>query len=95
MKTQCTVCLHARRSEVETALAGKTPLREIARQFGVSKDSVRRHRLRHMRDIPDPFTVEILPCPVHGATSYRFEGQAWVCGWCVPWDGKLAYWRRA
>ena len=47
METQCSVCRHERRGEVESALAGKTPLREIAHQFGVGKDAVRRHRL-HM-----------------------------------------------
>lgn len=95
VRTQCTVCLHTRRAEIEAALAGETPLREIARQFGVSKDSARRHRVRHMRDIADPLTVEIGPCPVHGATSFRFEKGTWVCGLCSPWDGDLAYWRHA
>jgi len=93
MRTQCTVCLHTRRPEIEAALAGETPLQEIAGHFGVSKDSARRHRVRHMSDIPNPLTVEITPCPVHGATGFRFEGQEWVCGLCNPWDGSLSYWR--
>ena len=90
MKTQCTVCFHARRSEIETALADKIPLREIAREFGIGKDSARRHRL-HMTPIPQPPSVagpRYAPCPKHPFASYTFKGERRICYTCSPWDGK-------
>lgn len=46
--TQCRVCLHDERSRVEVLLARGTALRYIAKKFGLSKDSLSRHRKNHM-----------------------------------------------
>ena len=48
MGSQCTVCMSTRRPEIELGLASKTPVRTLARKFEVSKDSLYRHRRRHM-----------------------------------------------
>ena len=45
MPRTCTVCNHPDRESIDRALViDKTPLRDIARQWRVSKDSVARHR---------------------------------------------------
>ena len=48
--SQCSVCAHPRRAEVEGALlAGTAPLEQVAAAAGgLSRDGVRRHRDRHL-----------------------------------------------
>lgn len=44
MSLRCTICNHDDREAIDKALLLGTPLRDIARQFGVSKDAPSRHR---------------------------------------------------
>src|SRR5436190_6958938 len=44
MPNTCTICKHQGRLEIESALARGESLRDIARQFGASKDAVNRHQ---------------------------------------------------
>lgn len=44
----CTVCRHANRREIDLQLVSHTPLRDIARRYGVSKDALARHRANHL-----------------------------------------------
>ncbi|MEV7633616.1 hypothetical protein AB0N64_14550 [Microbacterium sp. NPDC089318] len=49
----CTLCRHAQRAEIERTLAsGTATYRAIARQFGLSRDAVRRHVDAHL-DVAD------------------------------------------
>jgi hypothetical protein len=45
---QCAVCTHPDRTRIELLRVSGIPLRAIAEQFGVSKDSVHRHFLSHV-----------------------------------------------
>lgn len=44
MPRSCTICLHAERDAIDAALLAQQPLRDIARQYRVSKDALSRHR---------------------------------------------------
>ncbi len=44
MARQCTVCSHLRRAEIDHAIAAGQSFRDIARQFGLDKMAVSRHR---------------------------------------------------
>ena len=44
MPRTCTVCTHPQRSEIEAALLDSASLRDIARQWRVSKDALARHK---------------------------------------------------
>ncbi len=44
MPRVCTICTHEQRREIDTALLNETPLRDIARRYATSKDSLARHR---------------------------------------------------
>jgi hypothetical protein len=101
MPGNCTVCKHTEVNSIEEALAAKRPLREIAHQFGLSKDAARRHK-RHMPGAPESLraeispellTSEIEPCYHHGDVPFWLRDREWVCGDCEPWDGRLAYWK--
>ena len=49
MPRTCTVCTHSEREGIEQSLlAGQPSLRDIARQWGLSKDALHRHLRRHM-----------------------------------------------
>lgn len=48
MGASCRACSHDRRDEIDMALAEGRNLRETAREFGLSKDGVRRHRASHV-----------------------------------------------
>lgn len=49
MPRACTVCNHAQRSEIDTAIANQTAsIRGVARQFGVGSDALERHRRNHL-----------------------------------------------
>jgi hypothetical protein len=46
---RCSVCDHPDRADIDRALAeGKTSIRGIARQFGLTEDAVLRHRDNHV-----------------------------------------------
>ena len=44
MPRTCTCCTHPERAAIDAALLANAPLRDIARQFNVSKDALQRHR---------------------------------------------------
>src|SRR5438445_12665256 len=45
----CTVCMHAKRFEIDRRLSHRViNLTEIAREYGVSRDSMRSHREHHL-----------------------------------------------
>ena len=48
MPRTCTVCRHARRHEIDTALVGRRPFRDIAGQHDVSKSALVRHFDDHL-----------------------------------------------
>lgn len=48
MPRSCTVCIHPQRANIEEALVGGGPLRDIARHWSVSKDALSRHRAGHL-----------------------------------------------
>jgi hypothetical protein len=48
MPQTCTVCRQPNVAEIERAIVGGEPLRDIARQYGVSKDAVARHKSDHL-----------------------------------------------
>src|SRR5438874_1481914 len=49
MPRTCTICVHPQRLEIEKAIVTGTSLRDIADQFGPSKNAVMRHRT-HVSD---------------------------------------------
>lgn len=44
----CTVCAHAARADIESQLLNRDSLRDIARQHGLSKDALSRHKAEHL-----------------------------------------------
>jgi hypothetical protein len=49
MPRTCTVCAHPERQAIDRALVGVTsPYRDIARQYGLSKDALLRHKADHL-----------------------------------------------
>ena len=48
MARACTVCVHAERDAIDRALVQRRSFRDIARQFGVSKDAAVRHHDEHL-----------------------------------------------
>ncbi len=48
MPRTCTVCQHEKRDEIDVALIERRPFRDIARQFGPSKDALVRHHDNHL-----------------------------------------------
>lgn len=54
MPRRCTVCDHPQREEIDRRLVGGEAYRDIARQFGLSKDAISRHKESH---IPDALVV--------------------------------------
>ncbi len=91
--SKCKACAHPRRDELDRALAAKSAMRAIAREFVLSKDCVRRHRA-HVAPKLDPLEAEFLPCPLHPGVPFYFRDRGWVCGGCGSWDGSLAYWKQ-
>jgi hypothetical protein len=49
MPRVCTICVHKQRNKIESAIVSGTSLRDIARQFSVSKDAVSRHAAEHVQ----------------------------------------------
>lgn len=48
MPRACTVCTHEERDAIDAALVGGGLNRAVARQYGLSKDAVARHRDEHL-----------------------------------------------
>jgi hypothetical protein len=48
MPRTCTVCTHAQRAEIDTALVNSESLRDIAGRFRVSRSALDRHRTDHL-----------------------------------------------
>jgi hypothetical protein len=48
MPRKCSVCTHPQRTAIETAMVDQAEYRDIARQFGLSKDAVARHKESHL-----------------------------------------------
>jgi len=48
MPRTCTVCGHDDRAAIDAALVTGSPLRDVARQHGLSKDALFRHRSDHI-----------------------------------------------
>ena len=48
MPRNCTVCRHVKRREIEDDLRAGLSYRDVARQYGLSKDGVSRHRASHV-----------------------------------------------
>ena len=48
MPRLCSVCTHADHRGINAALVAGEPLRDVARQYGVSKDALFRHRSDHI-----------------------------------------------
>lgn len=49
MPPKCSVCIHAKRADVDRMLlGGSASLRDIAKQFGVTAASLNRHRNNHL-----------------------------------------------
>ena len=51
MGRQCTVCAHADLEEINKLLLCSDSYRDIARQFGLSKDALARHKESHMPEL--------------------------------------------
>ncbi len=50
--SQCKVCQHAQLAEIDVALRSATSLRDLALQYGLSKDGLARHKARHLTAMP-------------------------------------------
>ncbi|MBN1460971.1 MAG: hypothetical protein JXA57_15675 [Armatimonadetes bacterium] len=48
MARKCTICEHPERDSIDAALVTGEPMTVIAERYGVGKDAVRRHKLRHL-----------------------------------------------
>jgi len=63
----CTGCMHAQRAQIDAALRYGEGLRPVARQWGLSKTAVGRHRTRHLEataaqvETPAPPTAVVVP----------------------------------
>jgi len=50
MGRRCSVCSDARRAKIDQAIIERTSLSEISREYGLSEDSLSRHRSGHMKN---------------------------------------------
>ncbi len=48
MPRRCTICTHEKRTDIDQALVGRRPFRDIAGQFDVSKSALVRHHDDHL-----------------------------------------------
>lgn len=48
MPRVCTICTHPSRADIDRALVADDSLRDIARQFGVSRSALERHKAAHL-----------------------------------------------
>jgi hypothetical protein len=78
----CTVCTHAQRVQIDVALRRGEGLRPVARQWGLYKTAVGRHRARHLEaPAPVPPAQPASPVP---PTSLRPTPPP--PGWGTPID---------
>ena len=48
MPKTCSICQHPERQDIEASLRAGTSYRDTARRYNLSKDSLSRHRAKHM-----------------------------------------------
>jgi hypothetical protein len=48
MPKKCSICVHQKRKEIESAILEGKPLRLVASRFSVSEDALSRHKLKHI-----------------------------------------------
>lgn len=48
MPRMCSICIHKERSSIDAQVLAQVPYEKIARQFGVSKTALSRHRSTHL-----------------------------------------------
>lgn len=48
MGRKCQTCEHPKRAQIELALARRVPYRTLERQYGITKDSLSRHKREHL-----------------------------------------------
>ena len=48
MGRRCQTCEHPQRAQIDLALARKVPVRQLEKRFGLSKDSLSRHKREHL-----------------------------------------------
>ena len=63
MARPCSICKHAARSDIEAAIIGGVPFRNITQRFATSISAISRHSTKHMKAIPeamasDPRVIE-------------------------------------
>lgn len=46
--TQCTICQHPRRPEIDHSLANRVSEHRVAKRFSVSRDAIHRHKKKHL-----------------------------------------------
>ena len=51
MPRKCSICCHPQREEIDKQLLCRVSYRDIARQFGVSKDALGRHHESHISEV--------------------------------------------
>jgi hypothetical protein len=51
MAQTCTICTHARRVDINRSLVDGSPVRELAKRFGVSKSALQRHKDDHLSKV--------------------------------------------
>ncbi|MBI3425029.1 MAG: hypothetical protein HY011_19000 [Acidobacteria bacterium] len=86
MAQPCKICGHAERAGIEDALHDGVSLRVTARQFGVSKDGLNRHRLAHSTAVENHSRAAI-PCwPPHYGAVLGYWNQP---GRFLAWRGTL------
>lgn len=92
------MCIHEKRDEIDGEIVSRQPFREIARRFGVSKDSVSRHALNHVPETLKTASaiaevvradalldrVETLVTEAEGLLTYGKNGQQ-----AKAWEGGL------
>lgn len=48
MPKKCSICVHKKRKDIESAILEGKPLRLVASRFSVSEDALSRHKLKHI-----------------------------------------------
>jgi hypothetical protein len=58
MPRKCSICVHEQRSEIERSVVAGGSYRTVAKQFGVSRDAVVRHRRHLTAAAPNSLQIE-------------------------------------
>lgn len=74
MPKRCTICSHKRRLEIDRALVGGTPYRELVKRYGVSLGSLSRHRENHLVRVLRDAGREIARKEIEELRSLGIEG---------------------